>query len=574
MSEAPAAWAAPQISFIALVRDDDPWLDESITSVLSQRGCLLELILVDGGASERAWEWCMDHARSDARVRCLRPESATDAELWRVGRGSAAGEFVLFFSLQDLMAPDSLAVLYAAAVRESGQCAVGRQLVSTVQGTTSADISWKHVPSHQATGASNLTVHPGLLGVRGSRGALIDTATAEALDVVPGERHLDSAGAVTVSLLLSLRRLVAENSITWVQRPRGNTSWSDRAAEVLRWENESADLLLEAGSDELWRNFWRGSVDGHLRPILADLMAKAPGSVMSPPLRHELGTYLLRRDEREWLRLQPRLRVGYSLLAEGDHELVSVVWKLWDDRGAEFSSEQLKRNARLVNRLIHSHFADDLAVSRYYAELVVRAAAKNQLDDAAVSELSNILRYARSSQRLSAELADPSPRELALHQALMSNDPDLLNPPSQLPDVLICLGAVEADGVITLIIEVPETVAPASRIRLSTRESSDAPSIQGSATSSEEQGLWMLHCAAQELQVDLDYCVTVPVRGFKAEGWAELRLLRGAEHQILTEDGTLVVGAEAAANRLILRRRELSRTEKFSSWVRRLSVRG
>ncbi len=557
----------PDVSIIALVGDHGPWLDESVLSVLSQPGCHLELILVDHGAPESVWNRCMEHAASDARVRCLRPTPVSEAERWRLGRDAAVGQYLQFLLLPDLLGPQSLLTLLAAALRESADAVVGRQLLYTAQETLGAEIAWKHVPLHEKPAASDVNTHPGLLGVRGSRGMLLHATAARSLDLHPGDGRLDVDGSVTVLLLANLRRIVAVDAVAWIRRTVPGSDWQGRMAELLASENASADQVLDLGSQALWRSFWRSSLDGHLRPLVADVIAKTRGAVLGPALRQQLLEYLLRRDRNEWSRLQPRLRAGFSLLAEGEPELVASAWRMWDVREGAASEAGLAKGARLVRRLARSRFADDLAVSRYYSELVIRPAAKQDLQDAQILALAKILRLGEHSPRVAVELNEPSDRELTLHQALTLNDPDLLNPPGELPAIVVCHSATRSGDQLELRTLLPSGVRLGPGAVVSSHGGSTPVQFDAETAAEEADGHWVIRCAVEALEPDVTYSITVPLSATKAQASAHVHLGDGAEHWIPTAAETLLVDAETPGSRLMLRRHRLTAAQRW--WRRR-----
>ncbi|PRZ18893.1 hypothetical protein [Nesterenkonia sandarakina] len=561
---------APQVTVLAVVGDDGAWMDESILSVLSQRGCEVELVLLDGGASPSVWDRCLSHADADPRVSCVAAAATvgSTADQWRVGRDASHGEFLLFLTLRDLLAPDALVVLYAAAVREAAQCAVGRHLVTTSQATTSMDIAWKHVPVNDSHGATNAVHEPGLLGVRRTRAALLKAETVEQLDLIPGEGLLDAHGTVTVSLLLQLSRVAALDAVTSIRRSNASDSWEDQVTTLLESENATADLLLDTGSVELWKGFWRGSLDAHLRPVLTDVVTRAAGATVSPELRRQIRNFLLRRDADEWQRLQPRLRAAFSLLAEGDADLVPVVWRLWDAREGENSVQDLVRRARLLDRLARSRFVDELALSRYYAELLIRPAAQLDLDDPTILELADALRVQRNGDRLSVEIRDPSSRELALHEALICSDPTLFNPPFPLPETLTCYSVMPVQGRLELLLLVPAGVVLDADVVFAAEESTD---VHGSVTRRPESGHWVLASAIEDFEPDADYSVSVQISGPKARGVASLELIHGAERSIQTDAEHLTIAADQASRSLTVRRRVMEKRRMLSKKPR-LSV--
>ena len=89
------------------------WLREAVRSVLAERGCPLELIVVDDGSAEPVDRVLGEI--SDDRLRVLRIEHAGPYAARDAGLREARGTHVRFFDADDLAEPGSTAALLALA---------------------------------------------------------------------------------------------------------------------------------------------------------------------------------------------------------------------------------------------------------------------------------------------------------------------------------------------------------------------------------------------------------------------------------------------------------------------------
>src|SRR5687768_15314239 len=85
------------------------WLLAAARNALEQRGCQVELIVVDDGGDEPIAEWLAPIA--DERVRIIRIEHGGPATARNAGIAIARGELIRFIDCDDLMATDSTARL-------------------------------------------------------------------------------------------------------------------------------------------------------------------------------------------------------------------------------------------------------------------------------------------------------------------------------------------------------------------------------------------------------------------------------------------------------------------------------
>ncbi len=101
----------PRISVIIPVYRAEEYLAQSLDSVLAQRGCDFEIVLVNDGSPDRSPEICREYAARDARIRLLDKPNGGVSSARNMGLDAAAGEWILFLDADDWLAPDAFATL-------------------------------------------------------------------------------------------------------------------------------------------------------------------------------------------------------------------------------------------------------------------------------------------------------------------------------------------------------------------------------------------------------------------------------------------------------------------------------
>ncbi|MBP3426388.1 MAG: glycosyltransferase family 2 protein [Rikenellaceae bacterium] len=101
----------PRISVIIPVYRAEEYLAQSLDSVLAQRGCDFEIVLVNDGSPDRSPEICREYAARDARIRLLDKPNGGVSSARNMGLDAATGEWILFLDADDWLAPDAFVTL-------------------------------------------------------------------------------------------------------------------------------------------------------------------------------------------------------------------------------------------------------------------------------------------------------------------------------------------------------------------------------------------------------------------------------------------------------------------------------
>lgn len=99
----------PQVSVVIPVFNSEKYIEEAITSVLTQTEERLELIVVDDCSSDSSWAIIQKAAETDKRVHAFRNEvNRGVAETRNIGIKHCKGEFIAFLDGDDYWFPDKL----------------------------------------------------------------------------------------------------------------------------------------------------------------------------------------------------------------------------------------------------------------------------------------------------------------------------------------------------------------------------------------------------------------------------------------------------------------------------------
>ena len=107
------------ISVIIPVYNAEKWLDEALKSLQEQTFSDFEAILVDDGSTDNSAAICRNYCDADPRFRLVSQPNAGVSAARNAGLDIAGGEWIAFMDADDIMPPDSLAVMMRHA-RESG----------------------------------------------------------------------------------------------------------------------------------------------------------------------------------------------------------------------------------------------------------------------------------------------------------------------------------------------------------------------------------------------------------------------------------------------------------------------
>ena len=119
----------PKVSVIIPVFNVVRYLNQTITSVISQMLESLEIILVDDGSTDGCYELIENWKEKDSRIIAVHKANGGVTSARNEGLRRATGEYVFFLDGDDYLMPHSLDVLYDKARREDADWVVSDFIV-------------------------------------------------------------------------------------------------------------------------------------------------------------------------------------------------------------------------------------------------------------------------------------------------------------------------------------------------------------------------------------------------------------------------------------------------------------
>ena len=114
----------PRISVIVPVYKVEKTLDACVKSIVAQTYTDIEVILVDDGSPDNCPAMCEELAKGDSRVKVVHRENGGLSAARNTGIEHATGDFITFVDSDDMIAPETLSVLYDAIVKTGSDMSV------------------------------------------------------------------------------------------------------------------------------------------------------------------------------------------------------------------------------------------------------------------------------------------------------------------------------------------------------------------------------------------------------------------------------------------------------------------
>lgn len=96
------------VSIIIPVYNAEKYLEECLTSVVTQSGTDLEVILVNDGSTDNSLTICREFAAADRRIRVADQENSGVSAARNLGISMARGEYLLFVDADDFLRPEAV----------------------------------------------------------------------------------------------------------------------------------------------------------------------------------------------------------------------------------------------------------------------------------------------------------------------------------------------------------------------------------------------------------------------------------------------------------------------------------
>lgn len=113
------------ISVIIPVYNAETYMDQCISSVLSQKHSNLEIILVDDGSSDRSGAICDTWAENDQRVIVFHKKNGGASSARNIGLSKATGEIIAFVDSDDWLPSDAYESMYQLMISNQADMVIG-----------------------------------------------------------------------------------------------------------------------------------------------------------------------------------------------------------------------------------------------------------------------------------------------------------------------------------------------------------------------------------------------------------------------------------------------------------------
>ena len=118
----------PLISVIVPIYNNADYIDECLSSIVSQSYRNLEIILVENGSTDSAPAICDAWAAKDSRIRVFHEEALGPSGARNYGLQKTTGEYIAFHDPDDYMKPEFFLKLYNALISEKADVAMCHEI--------------------------------------------------------------------------------------------------------------------------------------------------------------------------------------------------------------------------------------------------------------------------------------------------------------------------------------------------------------------------------------------------------------------------------------------------------------
>lgn len=117
------------ISVIVPVYNSERYLDECISSILSQTYHSLEVILVDDGSTDCSYEICSKWKEKDSRVNLLKQQNLGVSAARNKGILHSSGEYIAFVDSDDCIRKNMYEIMMNYAIKEKVSMVIGNWVI-------------------------------------------------------------------------------------------------------------------------------------------------------------------------------------------------------------------------------------------------------------------------------------------------------------------------------------------------------------------------------------------------------------------------------------------------------------
>lgn len=138
------------ISVVVPVYNATRYLREALESLCQQTYANFEAILVNDGSTDDSESICMEFCETDNRFHLISQKNSGVSAARNTGIDTFHGEWIAFMDADDLMMPDTLETLLAAATKSNVRIAIGNYTRSIVKNLQPRTCNQQTIPSEKA----------------------------------------------------------------------------------------------------------------------------------------------------------------------------------------------------------------------------------------------------------------------------------------------------------------------------------------------------------------------------------------------------------------------------------------
>jgi hypothetical protein len=115
----------PELTVVVPTHDVEPWVDDCLTSIRSQQGIDLRIIVIDDHSTDGTLSVVRRHAAEDSRLTVVESVARGGGTARNLGASLAATDYLAFADGDDLVPPGAYAALAGSLMRSGSDMAVG-----------------------------------------------------------------------------------------------------------------------------------------------------------------------------------------------------------------------------------------------------------------------------------------------------------------------------------------------------------------------------------------------------------------------------------------------------------------
>lgn len=272
----------PLISIVVPVYNDEPFLDECLSSIVNQKYQNLEIILVDDGSTDKSSKILDEYAKLDQRIQVFHKDNSGVSDTRNYGLDRASGEYICFSDADDILSRDYVSYLYNLICKNrSADISLTNKLFSTFDKKQVKKINENVISGMEA--ANQILTYKIPIGVYSK---LFRTSFLKKYGIkFDTELFIGEGFNYNIDSFLNAKKIIVSNKKIYFYRRNNKTSATTKFS-VEKWENglfaiKKIKLKIEKiPSKELlmsWKfAWWRTNSDAYDAIVLARKQKQYP----------------------------------------------------------------------------------------------------------------------------------------------------------------------------------------------------------------------------------------------------------------------------------------------------------